>query len=119
MKRNLYLICGALALAACQPGSGGVDLGSASSTISTAGDKVVVQGARGLILAHNAAQGAIAIVNPLVRARVLKAEQVNQYERLIDQTEQLAAGADKSLSIAERTAKLFNIANELNALAGR
>lgn len=118
------LICGAvLSLSSCAavgPGLSILDkVTSVSQPAAAVSDKVVLEGTRGLVLAHNAVQGAIAVVNPLVRARVLSAAQVDRYEQLINQAERLFSGAGTTLSVAERTAAMLNIANEMNAIAGR
>ncbi len=123
--RKLACLFAALALtvsgcAAIGPGLAVLDkVVSVAQPAAVVGDKVVVEGTRGLIIAHNAVQGGIAVVNPLVRARLLTSAQVDRYEQLINQAERLAPGARSVLSAADRTAQMFNIANELNALAGR
>lgn len=90
---------------------------SASKPAVAVGDKVVLEGTRGLILAHNAVQGALAIITPLIRARVLTANQVNMVEVLTNQAERLFAGADTTLTVAERAASLMLVANQLTSIA--
>jgi hypothetical protein len=92
---------------------------SAAKPAEAVGDKIVVEGTRGLILAHNAAQGGIALVNPLVRNRVLTAAQVNRYEAIINRVEALAVTGRTTLTVAQRSAEMFNLADELNKMAGR
>lgn len=121
MKRILLCVA-VLSLAACETTPSGmlpIPTVTATKPVATVGDKVVISGVRGLILGHNAVQGAIAIVNPLVRSRVLTPAQVDQYEKLINRAEQLRTGAGIAMSIADRAAGLFDIASQLNALAGR
>lgn len=94
-------------------------LTSISTPAAAVGDKVVVEGTRGLILAHNAAQAGIALVNPLVRQRALTSAQVDRYEAIINEVEKLAVTGRTTLTVAERTAGMFNLANELNVMGGK
>lgn len=121
MRRLTLAVAAALSLSACV-GPLATVASVATSVLTPAapiGDKVVVNGTRGLILAHNAVQGAIAIVNPLVRNRVLTAEQVNRYEAILNRVEELAVTGRTTLTAAQRTAEMLNLANELNRMAGR
>lgn len=92
---------------------------SVATPAAAAGDKVVLEGTRGLILAHNAVQGAIAVVNPLVRNRVLTSAQVDRYEQIINEVEKLSAEGRTTLTVAQRATAMFNLANELNRMAGK
>lgn len=118
MKRTLILLSAA-SLASCTTLGA---IGTAVSAITPAaavGDKVVVEGTRGLILAHNAAQAGIAVVNPLVRNRVLTEAQVDRYEQIVNDIERYSVTGRTTLSVAERTAQLFNLADELNKMGGK
>lgn len=121
--KKLALIVAAMALPL--PGCAAMLPAALETVVSLAtpakavGDKVVVEGTRGLILAHNAAQAGIALVNPLVRARVLTAAQVDRYEQIIDKVEEYGVAGRSTLDAAERTARLFNLADELNRMAGK
>lgn len=120
MKRILILLS-AVSLAGCTTllPAALEGLTSVSTPAAAVSDKVVLEGTRGLILAHNAAQAGIALVNPLVRNRVLTAAQVDRYEQIINRVEELSVTGRTTLSTAERTAELLNLANELNVMGGR
>ncbi len=92
---------------------------SVGQPAAAVGDKVVLEGTRSLILAHNAAQGAIAVVNPLVRNRVLTPAQVDRYEAIVNEVERLAITGRSTLTAADRATRLFNLADELNQMALR
>ena len=120
MKRLLIIAaafsitgCGAMLPAALDT------LVSVAKPAEAVGDKVVVEGTRGLILAHNAAQAGIALVNPLVRERVLTSAQVDRYEQIINRVEELAVTGRTTLTVAQRTSELFNLADELNKIGGK
>lgn len=123
MFRTPLIILAAFSLVGCAAAGALEALSTVAASVATpaqaVGDKVVVEGTRGLILAHNAAQGGIALVNPLVRNRVLTSAQVDRYEQIINEVEQLAVTGRTTLTVAERTARLFNLANELNRMAGK
>lgn len=86
---------------------------SIATPAKAVGDTVVLEGTRALVLAHNAVQGALAIVTPLIKARALSEDQVNRVEALVDQADRLFDKSDKALSDAERAASLMLVANEL------
>ena len=120
MKRMLVIAaafsiagCGAMLPAALDT------LVSVSKPAEAVGDKVVVEGTRGLVLAHNAAQAGIALVNPLVRNRVLTSAQVDRYEQIINRVEELAVTGRTTLTVSQRATELFNLADELNKIGGR
>lgn len=121
MVKSIRLVIASLAcfaMAAC--GAVGPIAGAivtASHPAAAVGDKVVLEGTRGLILAHNAVQGSLAVVTPLIRNRVLTADQVNLVESLVNQAERLFAGADATLTVAQRAASLMLIANQLSSIA--
>lgn len=93
-----------------------VSLATPAAAVS---DKVVLEGTRGLVLAHNAYQGAEAIVAPLIRARVLTPAQVDRVEAINNEAERLFSQAHDVKSASTNAAKIFNLANELNKLAGK
>lgn len=110
----------AVSLSAC----GGLATTALNTAVSVAtpaaavGDKVVLEGTRGLVLAHNAFQGSLAIVTPLIRARKLTPDQVSMVETLINGAERLFAGTGTALTVAERAASLMLMANQLSQIAG-
>lgn len=116
--RALIVAVAALSLQACTPALLSTAV-SIATPAAAAGDKVVVEGTRGLILAHNAAQAGIALVNPLVRSRVLTSAQVDRYEQIINQIEEYGPKGSSALSVAERATRLFNLADELNKMGGK
>lgn len=79
-------------------------------------DKVVLEGTRGLILANNAYQGAVALIKVPVQAKAFTPGQLDMIEHLNDQALALLEGADKTLTVAERAASLMLIANQLNSI---
>ena len=90
-----------------------------SSTVSVVGDKVQLEGKRGLILASNAYQAAGALVVPLINADKLSPAQVDRVEKLNAQAVALLSGAERGLSIAQRAAGVFAVADELTRIAGK
>lgn len=117
MKRML-IIAAAFSMTGCAAAlPAALDtLVSVAKPAEAVSDKVVLEGTRGLILAHNSAQGAMALVTPLVRARALSPAQVDQYERLVNDVEKYAVAGRTTLTAAERATALFNIANELTLI---
>jgi hypothetical protein len=126
MHKTIRLAVSAL-LALCLTACAGLAATALNTAVSIAtpaaavGDKVVLEGTRGLILAHNAVQGSLAVVTPLIRARALTNDQVNMVEVLVNQAEKLFAGGRTTLNAAERAASLMLIANQLAQIgaAGR
>lgn len=121
MKRIVLSIAAALSLGACAAAiPAALDtLVSIARPAASTGDKVVLEGTRGLILAHNAFQGANALVIPLVRSGRLSSAQVDRYEQALNRVEQIAPQARSGLSAADRATEMFNFADELNRMAGR
>jgi hypothetical protein len=119
--RIAALCIAAMSMSACAavvPALGVLNnLVSVAKPAAAVGDKVVLEGTRGLILAHNAFQGALAIVTPLIRARILTSGQVDMVEVLVNQAERLFDGADASLTVAQRAASLMLLANQMTTIA--
>lgn len=92
---------------------------SALQPASAAGDKVVLEGTRALILAHNAFQGAAAAAAPLIRSGAMSREQVDLAEDITNRAEMLFATAGGGLSEAQRAAAILNLADQMNKLAGK
>lgn len=99
---------------------GGMALSSlvnATAPAAAVGNKVVIEGTRSLILAHNAYQGAVAVVTPLVNADAFDANQLTMIQSLSDNAVKLLDGADATLTEAQRAAAVFTIASQLNQVA--
>lgn len=79
-------------------------------------DKVVLEGTRGLILAHNAYQGAAALTTAAVRTKKFNNAQLDMIANLNDRALALLEGADTTLTVAERAASIMLIANQLNSI---
>lgn len=122
IRRMILTLCVA-ALAACSTMTTTEPPASAPTpavTVATAvAGKVQLEGKRGLIFASNAYQAAGAIVVPLIRADKLTSPQVDRVEALNRTAVALLAGTDKALSLADRAAGVFKVADELYRLAGR
>lgn len=88
-------------------------------TVKIVGDKVTVEGTRGLILAHNAYQGAANGLAPFVRAKRFDAATVDKIEKLNERAIYLFEKADTGLSLAQRTAGILAIADEFARLRGQ
>ena len=122
MKKILLIAAAGLSLCGCGAAlvtSALQTVVSASRPAEAVGDKVVLEGTRGLVLMHNVFQGGLSVVTPLVDEKKLTPAQVDRFEQIVDEGERLFAGADKTLSNAQRTASILNLSNELYAMAGR
>jgi hypothetical protein len=130
-----------LALAASMSIAGCAALGAASSvvsilghvspSVSVAGDKVVLEGTRSLILANNAYQAAANGLAPFVAAKRFTPAQVDQIERYSNCANALLQGDDatassacgvavgKALTAADRAAKVFAIADTFSRMIGK
>lgn len=118
--RKFMLFAAALSIGACAALPTIIETAVSIATPAAAvGDKVVLEGTRGLILAHNAYQGAAAVVAPLIRARVLTSAQVDRVERINNEAESLFNKAHDAKTSAQDAARIMNLANELSTLAGK
>lgn len=118
MKKVFLALAVACSLSGCTALAGPVlDAAvSIAKPAATVGDKVVLEGTRGLILANNAYQGATALLIPVVKSKKLSSTQLDMIEKLNDRALALLEGADSTLSVAERAASLMLIANQLNSI---
>lgn len=118
MKKLVLCFAAAISLSGCTTLVGpALDAAvSIAKPASAVGDKVVLEGTRGLILANNAYQGATALIAVPVRAKKFSNDQLDMIEKLNDRALALLQGADKTLSIAERAASIMLIANQLNSI---
>lgn len=121
--KKAFLLASCLAIAGCA-----APLLTAVTTVgdlitrpvaTAVGDKVTLEATRGLIVAHNAYQGATAVLVPLVQAGAFTPEQLTRIKALNDRAKDLLGGADATLSAAERTAGILSIVDELNRISGR
>jgi hypothetical protein len=94
-------------------------LGKHSTAVSTTADTVIINGSRGLILANNAYQAAANGVAPFVAAKRFSPATVDRIEKLNDRALQLLDQGDAGMTLAQRAAGVFAIADELSALAGK
>lgn len=92
---------------------------SIAKPAEAAGDKVVLEGTRGLILAHNAYQGVAQLATAAVKTGRLSSQQLDAIESANTRALALLNGADTTLSTAERVAGVLNAANEINVALGR
>ncbi len=120
----------ALAMAACgvtasaPPISAGsiatsVEAAPSSAAVRVVAGKVTLEGKRGLIFASNAYQAAAAVVVPLIRARKVTPATVDTIEKLNAQASAFLAGTDRTLTLAQRSAGIFSIADRLLGLVGK
>jgi hypothetical protein len=118
MKKLILSIAVAFSLSGCATMVGpALDaVVSISKPAASVGDKVVLEGTRGLILAHNAYQGAAALITVPVKAKKFNNDQLDMIAKLNDRALALLNGADATLSIAERAASIMLIANQLNSI---
>jgi hypothetical protein len=125
MKRMIVLIGAALLLTSCAAVPMAL---SAASTLATAANsptvqvingKVQLEGKRGLALASNAYQGASALLVPLIDADKLSPATVDRIDVLHHKVAALLAGTDKTLTLAQRTAEIFGMTDELNRIGGQ
>lgn len=94
-------------------------LGSRSTAVSVAADKVVIEGTRGLILAHNAYQAAANGVAPFVASKRFTPAQVDRIEALSNRAVFLLDKGDAGMTVAQRAAGVFAIADDLNRTIGK
>ena len=119
--RKLLIIAAAFTLPACAAAlPAAIDnLVSIAKPADAVGDKVVLEGTRGLVLAHNAYQGAATLAAAAVRSDRLTPAQVDAIERA-DARARLALDTGQgTLSTAERVAAVLNATNEINVALGR
>ncbi len=87
--------------------------------VQATGDKVVLEGKRGFLLAVNAYQGAANALAPVVAAKRLSPETVNQIEALNERARILIEKGEDGIELADSTAGLLSIADEFSKLAGK
>lgn len=90
----------------------------ATSDAPTLGDRVILRGTQGLIVANNAYQTAAALSEAYIRSGRSTAAQRTRIAELNDRAIALLEGGATGLSIAQRAAEVLNIVAELN-LFGR
>ncbi len=122
--KHLFLITGAaLSLSSCAAVpmalSTASSLAISSPAVQVVNGKVQLEGKRGLILASNAYQGASALLVPLINADRLSPATVDRIDVLNKRVAALLAGTDRALTLAQRTAAIFGITDELNRIGGQ
>lgn len=85
----------------------------------TIGDKVIMRGTQGLIVANNAYQSAAAIAEAYVRSGLATPAQLQRIRQLNDRAIVLLERGGQGLSLAQRAAEVLNIVAELNLFSGR
>ena len=116
--KKVLIIAAAFALPGC---AGMAALDTAVSILKPAapvGDKVVLEGTRGLVLAHNAYQAAAAAAAAAVRSGRLSPSQVDRVEAANAKALGLLNGADATLTTAQRVAGILNATNEIALATG-
>jgi hypothetical protein len=119
--KKLLIIAAALALPGCAAALPvALDtLVSIAKPADAVGDKVVLEGTRGLILAHNAYQGAAMAATAAVKTGRLSSQQLDAIEAANTKALALLNDGNTALSTAERVAGVLNAANEINVALGR
>ena len=119
MKR-LFPIAAALALTGCAsatlPALG--TLVDIARPAKAAGDTVVLEGTRGLIIAHNAYQAAARLAAAAVRTNRLTSAQVDAIEKADARVSFYLDGAGSTLSAATRAAEVLNATNDVLTVLG-
>jgi hypothetical protein len=119
--RKILIVAAALTLPACAA-LAPIALDTAVSILKPAegvGDKVVLEGTRALILAHNGYQAAAASAAAFIRSDRATPAQVDAIEAADKQVYYYLDGAGRALPIAERAAGIFNAQNRVLAALGR
>lgn len=119
MFRGLMVMLAAAMLPACAavaPMLG--TIGTVSDAISSRGNTVLLGGTKGLLMAHNAYQGAAAIATVAVKSGRLSGNQLNSLDRLNDQALAILVGARSARDQAKAAAELFTIVDRINDLVG-
>lgn len=106
-------------------------LGQVAPAVTKTGDKVILEGTRSLVLANNAYQAAANGLAPFVRDKRFTPAQVDQIERYNNCANALLQGDDatassacgvqvgKALTVADRAARVFAIADEFSRMVGK
>ncbi len=124
MKRLLLIAGAAMSLSGCALGAAASAVETVTSLVSSpsvvvVNGKVQLEGKRGLILASNAYQGASAVLVPLINADKLSPATVNRVDGLNKKAAALLAGTDRTLTLAQRTAAILGVADELSQIGGK
>lgn len=119
------VVAAALTLCACTPDAAGAvaSTGQPPGTgiverIDNAGDTLVLNGTKSLIIASNAYQGAAAAITPLVAAGVFDAEQLARIRTLNSRAFNSLELGRQGINTASRAAEVFDVVAELDLLAG-
>jgi hypothetical protein len=116
MNRLIFVSAAALLLSSCT--TVGATLGGAAISALTpadaVGDTVVLEGTRGLILAHNAYQAAATSAAAAIRAGWLEGERLEKVDAANKRALALLNDADATLTDAERAAAIFNAVNDIS-----
>lgn len=110
---KVLIIAASLALSGCI-----TPIGAPTSGAAAVGETVVLTGTHKLQLAADAYYGAATVVEAAVRNGVFNREQLLQIRSLNSRALGLLEAGNTGLSVAERSAGLFTIADELRSLVG-
>lgn len=119
--KKLFLIAAALALPGCAAALPTVidTVVSLAKPAEAVGDKVVLEGTRGLVVAHNGYQAAAALAAAAVRSDKLNPSQVDMIEKADAEVGYYMDGAGKALPMAQRAAAVINAQNNVLVALGR
>lgn len=92
---------------------------SAVTPAAATGDKIVLEGTRGLVLANNAYQGASAALVPLINNGKLSREQLLRVRDIDNRIYVLLVAGGNGKTQAQRVAETLNLVDELNRIAGK
>lgn len=116
---GLALCAASMSVSACAatPAFEGVN-SNVVAAVDEAQGVVLIRGTQSLIIAHNAYQGAVAAVTPMVSAGVFNREQLDKLSSMSDRALHLLTKGDEGQSVASRAAEVFQIARDLDVIAG-
>lgn len=118
---RIYLVgLAALALSGCLGVASAVSvLGSVAPHVQTAGNKVVMEGTRALIIAHNAYQFVGRTAAAAIRTGKVPPATVDRIEKLNDRAGAILEGGGAAQNAASRAAELLAITDEMQRLIGK
>jgi hypothetical protein len=116
--KKILLIAAAFALPGCAALTAMDAAVSILKPADAVGDKVILEGTRGLVLAHNAYQAAAATASAAVRSGRLSPAQVDKIEAANAKALEMLNSAEGTLSTTERVAAILNATNDIILATG-